>query len=321
METLGFSSPWTLAVVVLGIGFVLGWLITGLPPRSKLGKMTAKAEDLDAKLKETNTTLAASQAHVEELQKEAAAAHAHEQELQTGLDAARSDLEQVSAQAEMRRQVLAARDAELSTRDAELSTRDAELSARDAELAKRDAELAKREAELADLKMQESALRGTTEQSYAAFNLQVQELAAEVSRLSEENQNLKINLEGTAKDLAKSRAQVETVAQAIANKDAALTEAYARAVRLERETTDEQGQLLSLQAEIDTLKRNLATATASTEEANRRLENARGEVAGELAALTSTMLRIKDEQLAQANATITALQAQMAAMSDGSVPS
>jgi chromosome segregation ATPase len=299
LQDLGFTSPWPLVLLVLGIGFVLGWLITGLPPRSKLAKVQSHAQELDASLNQTKASLAEATAQVTALQRESAAlttqvnalqgevtvAHQHETELTAALTGTRADLDKAGAQVDSLQQASAAR-----------------------------------EAELTDLKLQQAALRTAAQQSYGTLNADNQSLQAEVARLSEENQNLKINLEGTAKDLAKSRAEVETVAQAISNKDAALGEAYARAVRLERESTDEQGQLLSQQAELETLKRNLAMMSAANEESNRRLENARGEVAGELAALTSTMLRIKDEQLAQANGTITALQAQLAAVSDRSVP-
>ena len=137
-------------------------------------------------------------------------------------------------------------------------------------------------------------------------------LQAQIKTLSEENSNLKTNLEGISGDLAKSRADLESAGQALANKDTALTEAYARAVRLERETTDEQSRLVAMQAEIATLKREKATLSATNQDMHARLENARGEVANELAVLTSTMLRVKDEQLAQANATVAALQGQLA---------
>jgi chromosome segregation ATPase len=176
--------------------------------------------------------------------------------------------------------------------------------------------LATREGELTDIKLQHATLRTTAQQSYDAFSTQVQTLQAELKGVCDENENLKINLEGTAADLAKARAELESSNQIVANKDIALTEAYARAVRLERESTDRQSQLLTLQADAATLKRNLATATNTNHELNGRLENARGEVANELAALTSTMLRVKDEQLAQANATIAALQAQLSMKAD-----
>lgn len=297
-QDLGLTS-WAPLVVTLVIGFILGWLITGLPPRRKLSRMESQAQDLDAKLNQTNKTLAASQAHEQELQsgldaananlaeatakvtalqKEIAAAHQHEQELQAGLDAARADRDQVIAQADALQQTLDAR-----------------------------------EGELTDLKLQHSTLRSTAQQSYGTLTSQVESLQAEITRLTDENETLKINLEGTAGDLAKARAEVETVTQSLANKDTALTEAYARAVRLERESSEEQRQLLALQAEVATLRRNIGTLTASNQDMNSRLQNARGEVANELAVLTSTMLRVKDEQLAQANSTIAALQAQMAA--------
>jgi hypothetical protein len=92
-------------------------------------------------------------------------------------------------------------------------------------------------------------------------------------------------------------------------------------VRLERESSDEQTQVLALQAEVAALKRSVSTLTAANQELNGRVQRARGEVASELAALTSTMLRAKDDELAEAHATIAALQAQMVDLSGRTVSS
>jgi chromosome segregation ATPase len=306
LQDLGFTS-WVPLVVTLAIGFILGWLITGISPRRKLSRVTSDAQDLDARLNQANKTLAASQAHEKELQsgvdatkvslgeatarvaalqQENAAAHQHEQELQTALDAARNDLDQINAQVNALQQTLDARDGELT-----------------------------------ELKMQHSSLRTTAQQSYEGFTTQVESLQVEVKRLCDDNENLHVNLEGTAGDLAKARTDLETLQQTLANKDTALTEAYARAVRLQHESADEHSQLLSLQSEVASLKRNLSTLAATNQDLNGRLENARGEVANELAVLTSTMLRVKEEQLTQANATIAALQAELAVTAGRPIPS
>ena len=200
----------------------------------------------------------------------------------------------------------------LAQATAKVTDLQAKLDTANADLAARNADLAARDAELAELKREESGLRGTAEQSFTELSTQVRSLKTDLDRVSQENESLSINLETTAKDLIKARADFATATQSLSNKDVALTEAYARAVKLEHEASDEESQLLSLQAEAATLKRQLAMLTVSNQDLDRRLQNARGEVAGELAVLTSTMLRVKDEQLTQANATVAALQAQLA---------
>jgi len=156
-----------------------------------------------------------------------------------------------------------------------------------------------------------TALRSSVQQAQDAFTNVLEPLQAKAQALTTENQNLKANLEGISADLAAARANVESLTETIASKDTALTEAYARAVRLQRDVTDQQGQLASTQSELGSLKRNVATLTNTTHDLEYRLQDARGEVANELAVLTSTMLRAKDEQLAKANATIEGLYAQL----------
>ena len=315
LQALGLTS-WVPIIVLVLVGFLLGWLITGLPPRSKLRTASAGLAESDSRLKQANKLLASSQAHESELQnsliatkdrlaeatdaltalqQETDAAHAHEKQLQAGLDDAGVKLGLATATvATLQQEAAGAHQHEQELQQA----------------------LATREGELTDIRLQHSTLRTTAQQSYDAFSSQVQSLQADLQTACDENDNLKINLEGTARDLAQARADHETVTQTLANKDIALTEAYARAVRLERESTDRQSQLLTLQADQATLKRNLATLANTNQELNGRLQNARGEVANELAALTSTMLRVKDEQLAEANSTIAALQAHMSNMVD-----
>ena len=111
--------------------------------------------------------------------------------------------------------------------------------------------------------------------------------------------------------MAAARATIESLNETVSKKDTALTEAYARAVRLQRDLSDQQSQFSSAQSELIALRRNLTTLTVVNRDLENRLQDARGEVANELAVLTSTMLRAKDEQLAKANATIEGLYAQL----------
>ena len=167
------------------------------------------------------------------------------------------------------------------------------------------------ESELAEQKLQLTSLRSSVQQAQEAFTNVLEPLQTRAQALATENQNLKANIEGISADLAASRANVESLNETVASKDTALTEAYARAVRLQRDVTDQQGQLASTQTELGTLRRNVVALTNTNHELENRLQDARGEVANELAVLTSTMLRAKDEQLTKANATIEGLYAQL----------
>ncbi len=320
------QAYWPAVVICLAIGFILGWLIVGLPPRRKLAESESSAQDLDWKLREANKGLTASQNKAQELQtnfeatraalveanNQTTAANSHITGLQDDLVAAQQQVQELQSglvAARQQGQELQANLAAAQQQDQELQ---ANLDEANNQLVSLRQVLSTRDADLAELKMQQTALRATAQQSYDALTAQVEELRTQGAALAEENGILKQNLEGTSADLAKARADVEALTQVVSNKDTALTEAYARAVRLEREASEGQSQLLGLQAELSSTKRNIATLSATNQDMNNRLENARGEVANELAVLTSTMLRVKDEQLAQANATIAALQAQLA---------
>jgi hypothetical protein len=55
------DQNWLPLLISLGIGFFLGWLVTGLPQRRKLARAQADAEDLKARLQKADTNLTASQ--------------------------------------------------------------------------------------------------------------------------------------------------------------------------------------------------------------------------------------------------------------------
>ena len=70
------AANWLPIVITLAIGFLLGWLITGLPPRRKLAQVQAEAEGLDVKLQQANSILSASQQRERGLQGNLDAANA-----------------------------------------------------------------------------------------------------------------------------------------------------------------------------------------------------------------------------------------------------
>ena len=223
---------------------------------------------------ESNTSVA--EGKLKDAEKALSTSRQREQELQGNLNKAQADLAQASAQLSAWAEAVSARD------DA-----------------------------LAEQKLQLTTLRGSVQMAQDEFTNVLEPLQTRAQALATENQNLKANLEGISGDLAASRANVESLNETIASKDTALTEAYARAVRLQRDVTEQQGQLASTHSELGSLKRSVAMLTNTNHELENRLQDARGEVANELAVLTSTMLRAKDEQLAKANATSEGLYAQL----------
>ena len=65
------------------------------------------------------------------------------------------------------------------------------------------------------------------------------------------------------------------------------------------------------QAELDKTKAKASALAASKTELEDKLQRARGDVASEMAALTSTMIKMKDDALSSANARIAELTKQL----------
>lgn len=144
-------------------------------------------------------------------------------------------------------------------------------------------------------------------------------LFAQFERAQQERDAYKATLEATTIDLGAARNDLASSADALANKEVALNEAYLRAVKLQRELMEHQSLLADTQSELAELRRDVVSLTTLNSDLDGKLQNARGEVAGELALLTSTMLRMKEESLNQANHRIAALTAELEAMRAGKV--
>ena len=142
-------------------------------------------------------------------------------------------------------------------------------------------------------------------------------LQASYDALAAEDAATKVTLDGVLADLAAAKVQQAEAQEALSNKEVAVNEAYLRAVRLQRELMEHQSLLADTQTDLAEARRNVAALSGINSDLDNKLQNARGEVAGELALLTSTMLRMKEESLNQANHRIAALTAELEAMRAG----
>lgn len=142
-------------------------------------------------------------------------------------------------------------------------------------------------------------------------------LFAQFEQTQQERDAVKVNLEAVSVDLAAAKQELAASAAELANKEVALNEAYLRAVKLQRELMEHQSLLAATQTELAELRRDVASLASVNSGLENKLQNARGEVAGELALMTTTMLRMKEEALTQANHRIAALTAELEAMKAG----
>jgi chromosome segregation ATPase len=284
------AAYWLPTLILLAIGFILGWLIIGRPARKRADTAEYSAVDLQSKLRDSDRALSDSREQ--------------EQRLQNNLDATKASLAQSASQ-------LSAAQAQVAQTSSDLTAAQAQVAQTSSDLAAAQQTVADRDSELAELKLQLTSLRMSVQQAQDSFTNVLEPLQGKAAALATENQSLQAHVEGISADLAAARAEIESLNQILTSKDTALTEAYARAVRLQRDLSEQQSQFSSTQSELVALKRNLATLTATNRDLETRLQDARGEVANELAVLTSTMLRAKDEQLAKSNAAVEGLYAQL----------
>ena len=205
---------------------------------------------------------------------------------------------------------MSASEVRLNTAQGQIATLQGDFDALKSQKDAVDASLMDRAQELDDLKA-----------TYAQLQAESDALKAQFDQLQEEDAAVKANLESSSLDLANAKKELAASAESLANKEVALNEAYLRAVRLQRELMDHQSMLAATQTELGSLRRDVVTLTSMNQDLEGRLQNSRGEVAGELALLTSTMLRMKEDQLNQATHRIDALSAELDAMKAGKVVS
>jgi len=157
--------------------------------------------------------------------------------------------------------------------------------------------------ELDQFRTANSGLAAELEDAKAARTALEQKLAESVALSEEEDDELQViqtQLDGLA-------SQLEAAQDEIRRKDTALSEAYARAVALESGMQDKDSLVASARMDVDDAKRMLSEVNEQNRELKARITQVRGEVAGEMALMTSTMMREKDSVIADANARIAAL--------------
>ena len=233
-------------------------------------------------------------------------AEANTASLNTKLAAADKSAKEAQAKAQDLESDLSVQQSRYNTAQSRIASLQGDLAAVTGQKDAVDAMLLERSAELEQMKTRQLQLledEATLQASYDA--------------LAAEDAATKLTLDGVLADLAAAKEQQAEAQEALSNKEVALNEAYLRAVRLQRELMEHQSLLADTQTDLAEARRNVAALSGINSDLDNKLQNARGEVAGELALLTSTMLRMKEESLNQANHRIAALTAELEAMRAG----
>lgn len=287
------SNPYVPYVVAAVGGLFVGWLLTWWVGRRRNEQYEAQIYDLQSRQKTAERALAEAREQGEELQTKLTAS-------QNSLSEAGNKLSALESEHQTLQDEKAALATSLEERTNELSDLNDQYS----------------QLQQAHEQAQQTAAEENTllQASVDAAQVENQALEEQLADVSAQNQTLTEQLEATRGQLDQLVSNLEAVKATLNRKDVALNEAYGRVGLLQRDLDEREVGLLATQAELAATREELAAATVEKSELEDRLHRARGDVAGEMALVTSTMLKRKDDALRQANARISALSHELEAL-------
>ena len=290
---------WVPLLVALVLGYLIGWLLTGMSPARRVRELEARNADLEGKQRKNDRELADARSDNTKTKGSLTTALADLEAERTkakGLEAKVAALEEAAeepaaAASDDARDLAAAGDAG-DTGDT--------LDAGDSDDFESNEEVLLAEAVLQALeKAVDGEMGGAEGNDAAALTRQPAAVALAPDQIAE-----------SFSAVARTPAAIETDKA----REIALTEAYSRAARLQEELEQRDKVLSMRQAELESVKAELLTSNAARHELDNRLVRAREDVASELAVLASTMIKMKDEALTRAEARIAALNLELDAL-------
>lgn len=225
-------------------------------------------------------------------------------EFEASLEQAQSKSRSVQKDLDEARKQTDSLKADLRNKESELSQARSQLTTLQEEKAALEEQLQGRADEIAELQGKLSETQTVAEEESETLSADVDALQASLEAVSAERVALQEKHDAVQAELAEIRELVETNAKALADKETALNEAYTRAVILQRDLQSRDKMLVTAQGELDTLKADVMALESQKQELEEKLHRARGDVAGEMALVTSTMLKMKEDALSQATARI-----------------
>lgn len=174
------------------------------------------------------------------------------------------------------------------------------------QVAELDSKLKQTERALADARSQQDKLQAAytaSEQSLAEVRQQVTDLEAELQDKSTALEEL----EGELEAAKKAAEEIEELRATVDDKETALNEVYLRIAEMQRQLEDRKFKLSETEHELEESRANVTILVGQKADLEDKLEQVRGDVAGELALMTSTMIRMKDEELREARVRLAAV--------------
>lgn len=275
------ANPLVSLAVAAVVGIILGWFFTGVGARRREDALKGEISKLEAQARS--------------LRRENEDAGAKAKKLQSSLAAREEDM------AAAAKQVAALRAEQQSLAEAK--------AAGEAELLSRDEEVERLRAiglELEDSRDQAVAERDAATSELEALRKQMREAEAKLAEAQA--------TAATGDEVSALQAELHAAQRSAEQKMAALDAAFTRASELQRQLQVSDKRLLAAEKEIETLRLDLEHMSALKQESDARVQRARGEVASEMALLTNTMLKMRDESLGKANARVAELVEELAAL-------
>lgn len=272
MSVQWITTYWLPLLIAVVIGFVLGWLLTGLSPRRKNTEYEAQLADLQSKNRRIERELSDAKKQADTLKVDVSRAASTVDDLRQQMSALQEQLQSALEQRESL-----------------------------------EANLQMRNIELADARMQLAMLQDQGERAQSANAAELEELRARYEAAVHENSQMRAALDAAQARITAIGDEAASAAESAKAREIALNEAYQRAVNLQRLLEDRERALIDTQAELESAKTLVTALTASKAELEDRLQKARGDVASEMATLTSTMIKMKDDALTAANQRIAEL--------------
>lgn len=273
------TTYWLPLLISLVLGFILGWLFIGMPAGRRASEFEAQLADLETKARRTERDLTDARKQVDNFKS--------------------TMLTSENTLADVRKQ---------------LATVQADTQRLGDEKAQMESDLQARNVEAADLRMQLALMNDQFDKTRSVGIADLDMTQGQLDAVNAQLAQVTAERDSIAAEFAAVRGNSETALQALANKDAALNEAYQRAVNLQRALEDREGAVTAMAAELSSLRIDVAALNSIKAELEDRLQKARGDVAGEMAVLTSTMIKMKEDQLVTANARIGELMNELTAL-------
>lgn len=268
-----WTTNWPLAVALLLLGFILGWLLTGIAPRRRAGALEERTTELESRVRKTDRDLADARKQTETALNRANLAENDLNDTRTRVGAMEKDTTALGDEKAGLIAMLGERESESTTLREQVASLVAELdNLRSAGAA------------------EANDLRGQMEIALAEKASLQEKVGPEFDALRENN---------------------EIATRTLASKEAALVESFGRIADLQRELQGAFGQLTAKQTELEAMRSELMNAVAMRTDLEGKLARAREDVAAEMATLTSTMLKMKDDALREANARISVLNSEL----------